>query len=69
MSQLIAILHRHKLLDVCQPMREVRCSASPWLRLVTEVFLRLLLQDQITLEELNVLDRLPHYCPVCGEHS
>ena len=27
----------------------------------------LLSQDQITLEELNVLDRLPHYCPVCGE--
>mmetsp|Transcript_30309 Transcript_30309/g.55375 ORF Transcript_30309/g.55375 Transcript_30309/m.55375 type:complete len:368 (-) Transcript_30309:681-1784(-) len=22
--------------------------------------------DQITLEELNVMDKLPHYCPVCG---
>lgn len=22
--------------------------------------------DQITLEELNVLDKLPHYCPVCA---
>lgn len=25
--------------------------------------------DQITLEELNVLDRLPHYCPVCAYHE
>jgi hypothetical protein len=24
---------------------------------------------QITLEELNVLDRLPHYCPVCAYHE
>ncbi len=22
--------------------------------------------DQITLEELNILDKLPHYCPVCA---
>eukprot|EP00191_Tetraselmis_sp_GSL018_P009152 CAMPEP_0177617362 /NCGR_PEP_ID=MMETSP0419_2-20121207/24823_1 /TAXON_ID=582737 /ORGANISM="Tetraselmis sp., Strain GSL018" /LENGTH=361 /DNA_ID=CAMNT_0019115831 /DNA_START=47 /DNA_END=1133 /DNA_ORIENTATION=+ len=22
--------------------------------------------DQITLEELNVIDKLPHYCPVCA---
>ena len=27
------------------------------------------LQDQITLEELNVLDKLPHYCPVCAYHE
>lgn len=26
-------------------------------------------QDQITLEELNVLDKLPHYCPVCAYHE
>lgn len=25
--------------------------------------------SQITLEELNVLDRLPHYCPVCAYHE
>lgn len=25
--------------------------------------------DQITLEELNILDRLPHYCPVCAYHE
>lgn len=25
--------------------------------------------DQITLEELNVLDRMPHYCPVCAYHE
>lgn len=25
--------------------------------------------DQITLEELNVLDKLPHYCPVCAYHE
>jgi ribosome-interacting GTPase 1 len=29
----------------------------------------LVLQDQITLEELNVLDKLPHYCPVCAYHE
>ena len=22
--------------------------------------------DQITLEELNVISKLPHYCPVCA---
>eukprot|EP00891_Asterochloris_glomerata_P000250 jgi/Astpho2/250/Aster-02146 len=25
--------------------------------------------DQITTEELNVIDRLPHYCPVCAYHN
>ncbi|KAL4434824.1 hypothetical protein ABPG77_005351 [Micractinium sp. CCAP 211/92] len=25
--------------------------------------------DQITIEELNVLDKLPHYCPVCAYHE
>ena len=25
--------------------------------------------DQITLEELNVMQRLPHYCPVCAYHE
>ena len=25
--------------------------------------------DQITLEELNVLDQLPHYCPICAYHE
>ncbi|KAK9906385.1 hypothetical protein WJX75_000934 [Coccomyxa subellipsoidea] len=25
--------------------------------------------DQITLEELNVMSRLPHYCPVCAYHN
>lgn len=25
--------------------------------------------DQITVEELNVLDKLPHYCPVCAYHE
>lgn len=25
--------------------------------------------DQITLEELNVISRLPHYCPVCAYHE
>ncbi|MEW5306315.1 MAG: hypothetical protein WDW38_007125 [Sanguina aurantia] len=25
--------------------------------------------DQITLEELNVIDKLPHYCPVCAFHE
>lgn len=25
--------------------------------------------DQITLEELNVLTKLPHYCPVCAYHE
>ena len=25
--------------------------------------------DQITLEELNVMSRLPHYCPVCAYHE
>eukprot|EP00210_Caulerpa_lentillifera_P004281 g4084.t1 len=25
--------------------------------------------DQITLEELNVLDKLPHYCPICAYHE
>ena len=25
--------------------------------------------DQITLEELNVLCKLPHYCPVCAYHE
>ena len=24
---------------------------------------------QITLEELNVMDKLPHYCPVCAYHE
>jgi ribosome-interacting GTPase 1 len=24
---------------------------------------------QITLEELNVMSRLPHYCPVCAYHN
>ena len=24
---------------------------------------------QITIEELNVLDKLPHYCPVCAYHE
>ncbi|KAG1681605.1 hypothetical protein FOA52_014113 [Chlamydomonas sp. UWO 241] len=24
---------------------------------------------QITLEELNVMDRLPHYCPICAFHE
>ncbi len=24
---------------------------------------------QITLEELNVISRLPHYCPVCAYHD
>ena len=22
--------------------------------------------DQITLEELNVMEKLPHYCPICA---
>ena len=25
--------------------------------------------DQITLEELNVLDQMPHYCPICAYHE
>ncbi len=25
--------------------------------------------DQITLEELNVMDKLPHYCPICAFHE
>ena len=25
--------------------------------------------DQITLEELNVISKLPHYCPVCAYHE
>lgn len=25
--------------------------------------------DQITLEELNILDRLPNYCPICAYHE
>ena len=25
--------------------------------------------DQITIEELNVLDKLPHYCPICAYHG
>ncbi|KAK9817662.1 hypothetical protein WJX72_000315 [[Myrmecia] bisecta] len=25
--------------------------------------------DQITIEELNVIDKLPHYCPVCAYHE
>lgn len=25
--------------------------------------------DQITLEELSVMDKLPHYCPVCAYHE
>lgn len=25
--------------------------------------------DQITMEELNVIDKLPHYCPVCAYHE
>lgn len=25
--------------------------------------------DQITLEELNILDKLPHYCPICAYHE
>uniref|UniRef100_A0A7S2QTH0 OBG-type G domain-containing protein n=1 Tax=Chlamydomonas chlamydogama TaxID=225041 RepID=A0A7S2QTH0_9CHLO len=25
--------------------------------------------DQITLEELNVMDKLPHYCPICAYHE
>eukprot|EP00878_Enallax_costatus_P003091 GHUV01003290.1.p1 GENE.GHUV01003290.1~~GHUV01003290.1.p1 ORF type:complete len:370 (+),score=92.02 GHUV01003290.1:198-1307(+) len=25
--------------------------------------------DQITLEELEVMDKLPHYCPVCAYHE
>ena len=25
--------------------------------------------DQITLEELNVMERLPHYCPICAFHE
>ena len=24
---------------------------------------------QITMEELNVIDKLPHYCPVCAYHE
>ncbi len=24
---------------------------------------------QITLEELNVISKLPHYCPVCAYHE
>ena len=29
----------------------------------------LVLWGQITLEELNVMSRLPHYCPVCAYHN
>lgn len=25
--------------------------------------------DQITLEELNILDRMPNYCPICAYHE
>lgn len=25
--------------------------------------------DQITLEELNILDKLPNYCPICAYHE
>ncbi len=31
--------------------------------------LSLRLPLQITIEELNVLDKLPHYCPVCAYHE
>jgi len=30
---------------------------------------RLHVAMQITMEELNVIDKLPHYCPVCAYHE
>ena len=39
------------------------------LRRLRPLVLRCLLLVQITVEELNVISRLPHYCPVCAYHN